>query len=58
MKKIDVEKLFKSKHIKVYGNKFFGYSCIVENEISKLYSITVCGKRLCLPYLKERGGEK
>lgn len=55
---IDIEKLMKSKHIKVCGNRFFGYSCIVENEISRIYSITVFSKRFYLPYSKERGGEK
>ena len=53
---IDIEKLLKSKHIKVCGNRFFGYSCIVKNEISRIYSMTLFGKRFCLPYPKERGG--
>lgn len=51
-KMINIEKLLKSKHIKVCGNKYFGYSCIVENGTSRLYSITVCGKRFYLPYKK------
>jgi hypothetical protein len=54
---INIEKLLKSKHIKVCGNRFFGYSCIVENEISRLYSITLFGKSFYLPYSKERGAE-
>lgn len=52
---INIEKLLKSKHIKVCGNRFFGYSCIVEDKTSRLYSITICGKRFCLPRSKERG---
>ena len=52
---IDIEKLLKSKHIKVCGNRFFGYSCIIEDKTSRLYSITICGKRFCLPRSKERG---
>lgn len=55
---IDIEKLLKSKHIKVCGNRFFGYSYIVEDEISRIYSITLFGKRFYLPYPKERGEEK
>lgn len=53
---IDMEKLLKSKHIKVYGNRFFGYSCVVENEKSKLRTITVCGKRFYIPHSTEKGG--
>lgn len=46
---IDIGKLLKSKHIKVCGNKYFGYSCIVENEISELYSVTILGMKVCIP---------
>ena len=46
---IDIEKLLKTKHIKVCGNKYFGWSCLVENEISELELIRIFGKRFLLP---------
>lgn len=46
---LDTEKLLKSKHIKVCGNRFFNYSCIVKDGISKLYSVTICGMKFLIP---------
>ena len=47
---IDVEKLLQSKHMKVCGNKYFRYSCTVENGISEPCSITICGKTFYIPH--------
>jgi len=47
---IDIEMLFKSKHIKICGNKYFGYTCVVRDGISELHSIKVFGKGFYLPH--------
>ena len=51
---MDINKLLKSKRIKVCGNKYFSRSYIVENGIRKLYTITICGKRFRFPLNKEK----
>ena len=47
---IDIEKLLKSKRIEIYKSKYFGYSCIKENGISEIISITIFGKKFNLPH--------
>ena len=47
---IDIGKLLKSKHIKTCGNKYFGWSCVVENGMSELYSIKICGNIFYIPH--------
>lgn len=49
-KMIDIEKLLKAKHIKICGNKYFSWSCLVENGISELELIRIFGKRFLLPH--------
>ena len=46
---IDIKKLLKTKHIKACGNKYFGWSCLVENGISELELIRIFGKSFLLP---------
>lgn len=45
---MDISNLLQSKHLKVHGNKYFGWSCIVENGIRKSYTIKICGKHIKL----------
>lgn len=47
---MDINKLLKTKHIEVCGNKYFGWSCVVKNGIRQLYTITLCGKRFEFPH--------
>ena len=47
---VDIEKLLKSKRIEIYKGKYFSYYLIKENGMSKLFAITIFGKKFNLPH--------
>ena len=46
---INIDELKKTKHYRIYGNKYFGLSWLVKNGISELVSIRLFGKSFSIP---------
>ena len=49
--------LLKFRRFKIYGNKYFKYTRIVENGVSRPYSLTLFGKRF-LVHSRDRKHDK
>ena len=47
---INIDELKKTKHYRICGNKYFGWSWFVKNGVSELVSIRLFGKSFSIPH--------